>query len=89
MAWYEKMDVFKSFQTHFTTYETDNYVSSYVCMKLTKMGEQNCEISHINRKTSDPAIYKQTQNTLLHINVFGAQKGCGDLGWIVRTNTLN
>ena len=58
MAWYEKMDGFKSFQKHFTTYETDNYISSYVCLKLEKMGKQNYKVSQINRTTSDPTLYK-------------------------------
>ena len=70
MAWYEKMDVFKSFQTYFTTYETNKYVSRYVCIKLEKMGKQNCKVSHINMTTSDP--------TLVHVYVFGALNGCGD-----------
>ena len=39
MAWYKEMDVFKSFQTHFTTYETNNYVLSYVFVKLEKIGK--------------------------------------------------
>ena len=40
-------------------YETDNYISSYVSMKLEKMGEQNFKISHIDREISDLVVYKQ------------------------------
>ena len=34
------MDVFKRFQKYFTKYETNNYVSSYVCVKLETMGKE-------------------------------------------------
>ena len=37
MAWYKKIDIFKSFKTHFTTYKMDNYISSYVNMKFEKI----------------------------------------------------
>ena len=33
------MDVFKSFQMHFTTYETNNKVTSYETMKFEKVGK--------------------------------------------------
>ena len=70
MACYGKMDVFKSFITHFTMHETDKQVSSYVSVKFwrEKGEKQNCEISHI-----DPGVYKQIQNSLLHIRVCGVQ----------------
>ena len=42
------MDVFKSFRTHFNTYEIDNQVSSYVFVKLEKMGKT--ELKYIPHK---------------------------------------
>ena len=39
MACYRKMDVLKSFKTHFTTYKMDNYISSYKNMKFEKIGK--------------------------------------------------
>ena len=39
MASYRKMDVLKSFKTHFTTYKMDNYISSYVNMSLRRQGK--------------------------------------------------
>ena len=77
--------VFKSFQTNFATYEIDNYVSSYMCEKLEKMGKQNFKISYINMTTLDPSVYMQTQNLVIHMCVFAAQNSWGDLyrtsGW--------
>ena len=37
MAWYEKIDIFKSFKTHFTIYKMDYYVSGYVNIKFEKI----------------------------------------------------
>ena len=82
MAWYGKMDVFKSFWTQFSTYEMDNYVTSYESMKFEKMGKQNCKISQIDRTTLTIEVYKQTQNPLLHIWVSKAQNDQGDLCWM-------
>lgn len=40
MVWYEKVEVLKSFDMHFTTHELDKYVSSSKCIKLEWIGEQ-------------------------------------------------
>ena len=39
MAYYRNMNAFKSFRMHFTTYKMDNYILSYVTMKLKRMRE--------------------------------------------------
>ena len=41
MACYGKMDVFKSFTTHFTMHETDKQVSSYVSVKFEEKKRKN------------------------------------------------
>ena len=43
---------------------------------LGRKENQNYEIFHIGRTSQDPGVYKQIQNSLLHIRVCGAQ---GDL----------
>ena len=72
---YGKIDVFKSFITYFTTHETDKQVSSYVSVKFEKEKKrkkrQNCEISHIDRTTLEPRIYKGNQNIFI-ISMCGA-----------------
>ena len=47
---------------YFTTHELDKKVSIYVSDKFEeKKGKtQNCEISHIDKTTLEPTIYKQT-----------------------------
>ena len=53
---------------------------------LRRWGKHNCEIPHIDRITSNPAIYKQTQNLLLHKCVFGVQNNRSNLGQIVQAD---
>ena len=72
MACYGKMDVIKSFTTHFTMYKTDKQVSSYVSVKFKEKGKnQIYEISHIGRLTLDTTIYIESQN-LFMISMCGA-----------------
>ena len=40
MDWYGKIDIFKSFITHFTMHETDKQVSSYVSVKFEEKREK-------------------------------------------------
>ena len=56
VACYRKMDVIKSFKTPFTTYKMDNYISSYEIMKFEKLGKQNYNLFHIDRKLKALAI---------------------------------
>ena len=64
---YGKIDVFKSFRAYFTTHKTDKQVSSYMSVKFKakKKKRQNCEISHIDRTTLEPRIYKGNQNIFI------------------------
>ena len=50
-------------------HEVDKQILNYASMKFEeKRGKKkNCEISHINRTTATPEVYKQTQNTLFII----------------------
>ena len=50
---------------------------------LGRKENQNYEISHIDRTSQDPRVYKQIQNPLLHIRVCGAQ---GDLSWTIHVD---
>ena len=63
-------------------HEVDKQVLSYVSVKFEekKRKKQNCEISHIDRTSQDPGVYKQIQNSLLHTGLCGAQNVQGDMG---------
>ena len=60
---------------HVTMHKMDKQVLSYVSVKFEekKRKKQNCEISHIDRTSQDPGVYKHIQNPILHIRVCGVQ----------------